>query len=154
MKESHEGEARREGCLPLFMTMSFQDSEVRHVSGLGTALTVHFSAAQVLTRPAPGAGPGSACDLARGYVRGLEIRCTGARWTGDLTVCTGRLTHGTLHVGPRQQARLTTMPLPFEAHGGVTLALEFQHGTTLVVHADTVAFLTDGNASFSESFDC
>lgn len=152
MKESHEGEARREGCLPLFMTLSFQDSEVRQVAGGGGELAVHFSAAHVDTGSAAGDGPSWAGSRARGYVRGLEMRCTGARWTGHLPDCTGRLLHGALHAG-RQQGR-TTVPLPFEAHGGVTLALGFHNGATLVIHADTMAFLAHDGAAFTESFDC
>ena len=156
MKESHEGEARREGCLPLFMRLSFQDSEVSQVAVLGddlggvlpAELRVRLSAAHVQA-----GGERSSPDRHAlvGHVRGLEMHCTGARWSGHLPDCIGRLTDGALHIG---EARLTSVPLPFEAAGGVRLELAFHNGSILSVQADAIAFRLSDAASFSESHAC
>ncbi|RZL10377.1 MAG: hypothetical protein EOP40_06560 [Rubrivivax sp.] len=154
MKESHEGEARREGCLPLFMAWPFQlifhDSEVSQVTTLGDeGLRVRFSAAHVRSNGgerAPFTGQG-----AFGHVRGLEMRCAGARWTGEPADCIGRLAGGTLMVDAASQP---VPPLRFMAAGQVQLDLVFQNGANLSVRANAIAFCLDDDASFAESHAC
>ena len=128
------------------LTFQFHDSEVRQVQAAGAAsadLDVAFSAAAVRS---PDRQNG-----ADGYVLNLEMRLTGAAWSGTLADGVGRLSAGALCI---DGVPLSPVPLPMARDGRVELTLNFTNGTLLSIAAVAIEFRFAGDVRFVESFAC
>jgi hypothetical protein len=117
----------------------FHDSEVRRVvadAAAGT-LAIHFSAAHVLASPEAGVED----DEEDGFIGGVELRLSEARWTGPVPVCIGRIASGGVTVAGAHRAML---PLPAEIAGDLHAELQFANGSQLLVMARRLELRAEG----------
>jgi hypothetical protein len=126
--------------------LEFHDSKVRGAQKAEADLLLTFSAAYIhRSNGRPGV------DAGAGYAAELLIVFREAEWAGDLAACQGKLSEGELVVGGE---RLSMVPLPYAASGGVSAELQFANGSALSIRASSVECLPTGDERFVESYAC
>ena len=123
------------------MRLAFADSEVARVEADGDLLRLVFAAAAV--------EPTLAGEEA-GYLLGVALQLSGARWQGDAAACFGRLLEGSLGDAV---TRFTAIELPFDGGGPWHAEFVF-HGATLAVDAAHVRCVPDASTVFRASYAC
>jgi hypothetical protein len=130
--------------LPLEGRFVFHDSEVRRVAadaGAGT-LEIHFAAAHVHE-----AGTGGEEE---GYLSGVTLALAGARWTGPVAVCIGRIASGAAFVDGTHRV---TLPLGADLSGALRVELQFANGSQLHADAGHLVLHAEG-AKHTGDFAC
>jgi len=126
--------------------LEFHDSEVGGVTVLDRELNVVFSAAYVHRSPGrPGV------DTGKGYIAPLTMKFREATWEGDLSLCFGKLSTGTIEC---EGVRAGLVPLPYGSTGPIVVYLQFTNGAVLIVHAAKMQCTITGEETFVESYAC
>ncbi|MBK0392684.1 hypothetical protein [Ramlibacter algicola] len=123
------------------MRLAFADSEVARVEANGDLLRIVFAAAAIEPTLAGGEG---------GYLLGLALELSGARWQGGAAACFGRLREGSLSDAV---TRFTAIELPFDGDGPWRAEFTF-HGERLTVDAAHARCVPDAAAVFRASYAC
>ncbi|CAN5473709.1 hypothetical protein BH11PSE9_BH11PSE9_13980 [soil metagenome] len=126
------------------ISLEFQDSEVANITVDGTTVVVRFSAAHV-HRHADGT------DRDAGYLKSLELVCSGGAVLQQDQGCVGRISAGLLTVAGEPMKRVR---IPFETIGDATLELAFTNGSRFHAKASGVVVRVAGGSRFLESFAC
>jgi hypothetical protein len=121
--------------------LAFADSEVARVEAQGDSVRIQFAAAAVEPTQAGEEG---------GYLLGLVLQFTGARWQGEPAACFGRVAQGAV---ADAVTRFTALELPFEGDGPWQAEFQF-HGGTLHVHAMHVRCVPDATTPFRSTYAC
>jgi hypothetical protein len=125
----------------------FSDSEVAAVCVHGDTLRLRFSAAHVRRL---GGSVGAGTD--EGYVPGLELHFSRARWEGGrLESCVGPLSQAQWREGA---GRLRLLALPYTSAGPVEAHFEFRNGECLEVRAAAARIEVPDGLRFLESLAC
>jgi hypothetical protein len=125
--------------LPIDAVLVFHDSEVRRVVADASAgtIAIHFSAAHILPSPEARVEDGEE----DGFVGGVELCLSEARWTGPVPVCIGRIASGGVTLAGTHRA---TLPLPADIAGELHAELQFANGSQLLVTARRLEVRAEG----------
>ncbi|CAN5902159.1 hypothetical protein BH11PSE8_BH11PSE8_45760 [soil metagenome] len=124
--------------------LEFRDSEVANIAIDGATVVVKFSAAFVY-RQVDGS------DEESGYLKSLELACSGSSVLTHDPGCVGRISAGLLTVDGRPMERVA---IPHEAMTDTLLELTFTNGSCFRARASGVAIRVAGVGRFVESFAC
>ena len=124
--------------------LEFHDSHVGSVEYENAALLVSFSSASIhRSTGRPG------IDSGEGYVQRAQLLFGEANATGDLSVCKGRLSDGSVHV---EGSALPLIPVPYSANGSIKAELVFENGEVLAIAAKSLRCSSFGESRFVEPY--
>lgn len=124
--------------------LEFQDSEVATIAVDGATVLVKFSAASI-RRDLDGR------EEASGYMKSLELVCSGGSVLHHDPACIGRISAGLLTVGGQAMKRVA---IPYQAMGHTALELTFTNGSRFHARSTSVVLRVAGEGKFMESFSC
>jgi len=124
--------------------LEFHDSQVGSVEYRNAALLVAFSSAYI-HRSTGRAG----IDSGEGYVQPAQLLFGEASAKGDLSVCNGRLSHGSVHV---EGSALSLIPVPYSTNGSIKAELVFENGEVLAIAAKSLQCSSSGEPRFVEPY--
>jgi len=128
-------------------TLVFEGSEVQASEGLDGHMRLRLSAASVCRSTGP-----LKTDVEAGYLKPVELRFSGASWTGDLPLCMGALAEGVVRTA--QGTSHTDIALPGWVSGPLEAEFTFRGGSVLSIRALSLEAASPGEARFMPSYAC